>query len=1049
MKRFWQTFLLLLLVAAMVLPIVACGGNKDTTNGNEIDLSGIGFNGATKYVNGSEQTLTISGKLPDGVTVRYEYWNADNTEKVSDTGVKNVGTYTVRAIFSKSGFADRTQTAKLVIKEGTAINLVNVVFRIDSVDYDGEYHKATEKNLRGKSNPERTKIRFEYWDANNEVMVDNGDLGVKEAGIYTVRAIYSDPSGKYADAYVTAQLIISKSYRVTYTGPEGTVFPAGNPSIYSLAGISEEKILLEDASLADHAFVGWYVISAGVETKVTEISRATFPNGGDIELVAKFTHYAKYPQPYQYTTGSTVAPSTLPAIPGYGMTQKNAVTILDVSRLTNQETIDEDLKQYGIKYNNAVGGNQGNYNSKGKIPAAIPAAGGGYGLQWTEYHWQAGGQYAASMEIHSPNSSGYTLQNYDMVEFWVYSENATNQVFTIFIIMENDKVAMTFDVHLDYSGWKKFSVRINGGKNEFYTPAQTRDTITQIRFIGFPSPDLRSTAANLATEEMKDVVNFIYFSNIYLTKYASDYDVQTTLSDVDLVRTIGNFASLTRKSELDDAAVAALLEKMNLDADGTSIPTDAASVFSDFNEPANSADFKAIYKRLYDLATAWKCTGNTTYYNNETLLNAIVAGMNYMAEHSYHRVGNLPALDADMTASCLYIADIMNILGARLSAEHGQSWGMVVLQYFPSSLGTSADAFLSSYINASVNICRRNVREAVIGLGQLAYVFSNREIVLTSYDANIARITALLSVATENMLPDKFVSAFYDWFYACIDAMTVDGKTPAELTAYDIVPYLRAALLLYPRANVETQNKFASYLKLYLAKDAGLEARLTAAAEYDAELVALTAAKANSTAAAEPTVEVATVYEAIGTAIYKTANGYVIVTPDGVYAKGIDASAISKTAANDTFYACAANGAVAMVRGTQLIAIYKDTVTVADASAGALTAGDDDVQILVAAPTINTEVKFTDGFFTLATTPVIAIAKKDGANYQLTVYAYAGATDLYVKGVFRNKNLSGWVVEAEDTRTIISVDPTAKDLNGKVVGKIITRTLEAGTTAGE
>lgn len=1049
MKRFWQTFLLLLLVAAMVLPIVACGGNKDNTNGNEIDLSGIGFNAATKYVNGSEQTLTISGKLPDGVSVRYEYWNADNTEKVSDTGVKNIGTYTVRAIFSKSGFADRTLTAKLVIKEGTAINLVNVTFRIDSVDYDGEYHKATEKNLRGKSSPERTKIRFEYWDANNEVMVDNGDLGVKEAGIYTVRAVYSDPSGKYADAYVTAQLIISKSYRLTYTGPEGTVFPAGNPSIYSLAGISEEKILLEDASLADHAFVGWYVTSAGVETKVTEISRATFPNGGDIELVAKFTHYAKYPQPYQYTTGSTAAPSTLPAIPGYGMTQKNAVTILDVSRLTNQETIDEDLKQYGIKYNNAVGGNPGNYNSKGKIPAAIPAAGGGYGLQWTEYHWQAGGQYAASMEIHSPNSSGYTLQNYDMVEFWVYSENATNQVFTIFIIMEDDKVAMTFDVHLDYSGWKKFSVRINGGKNEFYAPAQTKDTITQIRFIGFPSPDLRSTAANLATEEMKDVVNFIYFSNIYLTKYASDYNVQTTLSDVDLVRTIGNFASLTRKSELDDAAVAALLEKMNLDADGTSIPTDAASVFSDFNGPANSADFKAIYKRLYDLATAWKCTGNTTYYNNETLLNAIVAGMNYMAEHSYHLVANLPALDADMTASCLYIADIMNILGARLSAEHGQSWGTVVLKYFPSSLGTSADAFLSSYINASVNICRRNVREAVIGLGQLAYVFSNREIVLASDDANIARITALLSVATENMLPDKFVSAFYDWFYACIDAMTVDGKTPAELTAYDIVPYLRAALLLYPRANAETQNKFASYLKLYLAKDAGLEARLTAAAEYDAELVALTAAKANSTAAAEPTVEVATVYEAIGTAIYKTANGYVIVTPDGVYAKGIDASAISKTAANDTFYACAANGAIAMVRGTQLITIYKDTVTVADVSAGALTAGDDDVQILVAAPTIKTEVKFTDGFFTLATTPVIAIAKKDGANYQLTVYAYAGATDLYVKGVFRNKNLSGWVVEAEDTRTIISVDPAAKDLNGKVIGKIITRTLEAKTTAGK
>lgn len=1049
MKRFWQTFLLMLLVVAMVLPIVACGGSKDNPGDNtEIDLSGISFKGTTKYVSGSEQTLTISGTLPDGVTVRYEYWNADNTEKVSDTGVKSVGTYTVRAIFSKSGFEDKTLTAKLVVKEGTAISLVNITFRIDSVDYDGEYHKATEKNLRGKSNPERTKIRFEYWDANNEVMVDNGDLGVKEAGIYTVRAIYSDPSGKYADAYVTAQLIISQSYRVTYTGPEGTVYPAGNPTIYSLAGISEETIILEDATLADHAFAGWYATVAGVETKVSEISSATFPNGGDIELVAKFTHYATYPQPYQYTTGVTEAPTSLPAIPGYGKTQKNAVTILDVSGLSNAETIDDDLKQYGIKYNNSVGNRPGSYNSTGKIPAAIPAAGGGYGLQWADYHWQEGGQYAASMEIHSPNSSGYNLQDYDTVEFWVYSANATDQVFTVFMIMEDDKISMTFDVSLDYSGWKKFSVRINGSKNDFYAPSGTKDTITQIRFIGFPSADLRSTGANLTTEEMKDVTNFIYFSNIYLTKYESDYDVSTALSDVDLTRTLGNLASLTRKSALDDAAVTALLGKMNLDADGTSVAADATNVFSDLGTLATSADFKAVYSRLYDLATAWKCTGNTTYYNSETLLNAIAAGMNYMAEHSYDLVGNLPALDADMTASCLYIADVMNILGARLSAKHGQSWGMIVLEYFPSSVGTSADAFLSSYINASVNLCRRNIREAVTALGQLAYVFANREIVLTSRDADIARMTAILSVATENMLPNSFVAAFYDWFYACIDAMTVDGQVPAELTAYDIVPYLRAALLLYPRADAATQNKFASYLKLYLAKDAGLENRLTAAAEYDAELTALADAKANSTAAAEPTVESMAVYEAIGTAIYKTATGYVIVTPDGVYANGIDAAAISATAANDTFYAHAANGVVAMVRGTQLIAIYKDTVTVADAGTGALTAGDDDVQILIAAPTIETEVKFTDSFFALATTPIIAIAKKDGANYQLTVYAYTGATELYVNGVFRNKNLAGWVVEAEDTRTTISVDPTQTDINGKVVGKVITRTLEADTSVG-
>ncbi len=1046
MKRFWQTFLLLLLVAAMVLPIVACGGGtSDTGDGNEIDLSGISFKATTKYVSGSEQTLTISGTLPDGVTVRYEYWNADNTEKLSDTGVKDIGTYTVRAIFSKSGFADRTLTAKLTLRQGTAISLANVTFKSDSVDYDGEYHKASEKNLMGKSNPERTKIRFEYWDANNEVMVDNGDLGVKEPGIYTVRAIYSDPSGKYADAYVTAQLIISQSYSITYSGPEGMTTPAGNPSRYSLAGISGESIILEDASLADHAFAGWYVTIAGVETKLTEISRATFPNGGDIGLVAKFTHYAKYPQPYDYTK-ATESPASLPAIPGYGKVQEDAVCILDVSKLSDPDTLADALAEYGIRQS-ARSGDTGAPTAN--IKAAVPAAGGGYGLEWTNYRYQSDKEYAARMEIGSPNSVGYHLQNYSMIEFWVYSANATNQVFSIFIITGGeDNKTMTFDVPLDFSGWKKFSVRMRGSNKDFYSLSSLESTITEIRLYGYSDTRLRVNG-NISTEEYAEVENYIFLSNIYLTNYASDYNVQTTLSDTDLIRSIGNLSALTRKSELDDAAVAALLGKVNLDADGTSVPADATNVFSDFGEPATSADFKAIYKRLYDLATAWKCTGNTTYYNNETLLNAIVAGMNYMAEHSYDLVGNPPALDADMTASCLYIADIMNILGARLNAEHGQSWGMIVLDYFPSSFGTSADAFLASYISASVNICRRNIREAVTALGQLAYVFTNREIVLTSRDANIARITAFLSVATENMLPNSFVVAFYDWFYACIDAMTVDGKVPAELTAYDIVPYLRAALLLYPRADEATQNKFASYLKLYLAKDAGLEARLTAAAEYDAEITALTAAKANSTAAAEPTVESIAVYEAIGTAIYKTATGYIIVTPEGVYASGIDAAAISNTAADATFYGHAANGALAMVRGTQLIVIYKDAVTVADVSAGALAVGDDDVQILVSAPAIKTTVELTNQLFGRATMPVIAIAKKDGANYLLTVYAYAGATEVYVNGVFRNKNLPGWVVEAGDTRTTISVDPTKKDMNGKVVGKVITRTLEAGTTAGE
>ena len=1054
MKRFCQTFLLLLLVAALVLPIVACGnkeGNGDTTgDGTEIDLTGISFKNTTKYYNGSEQTLKITGTLPTGVQVRYEYWNADNTEKVSDTGATEIGSYTVRAIFTKSGSADKTLTAKLVIKQGTPINLANVRFKIESADYDGEYHKATEKCLKGNSEPERTMIRFEYWNADNTQMVDDGNLGVKEAGIYTVRAIYSDPAGTYADAYVTAQLIISKSYTIAYNGPAGTEYPTSNPKLYSLAGINEDVILLEDATLEDHAFEGWYVDDgSGNKRLIKEISPATLPNGGNITLTAQFHLYAAYPKPYEYTTNVTEAPTALPAIPGYNETQKDAVCILDMSLLSNADTIGDDLKQYGIKYNNL----SSNMDSTGKIKAALPAEGGGYGLQWGEYHWQEGGQYAASMEITKPNSLGYNLQNYDLLEFWVYSANATDQVFTVFFMTGGvDSQSMTFDVELNYSGWKKFSVRMKGSTEDLYAPAGIKDTISSIRFIGYPNKNLRSTHANIATEEMADVQNFIYFSNFYLTNYKSDFDATSNLPKIDLTRTLRNMAALTRKANLTDAEVADLIGKMNLTADGTAITADAENVFNDFTAPADTAAYKAIYERLYNMATAWKCT-DSTYYQSEALLNAVVAGMNFMAENSYALIAHRPALDDNMADSCLYIADVMNIFGDYLSAKHAQSWGALVLEYYPSSIGTSTDAFLSSYIYASIQMALGNVREAITGFGQLVHAFSNREIVLTSSAADLTRFTILVSAMTDNMVTDSFVTGLFNWFYDAVDAMLVDGKTPAMLSGCDIVPYIRALLVIYPRAEQETQKKFASYIKMYMEKDAGLAARLAAAQVYDAEATSLAAILASTTASAVPSTEYIGVYEAIGTAIYKTQNGYLLITPNGVYANGIDASAITATPADSTFYGTAANGAIALVRGQQMIAIYNGTVTVADVSANSLVAGDDTVKILIVAPAVTNELALTDSFFALAGAPMIAISEADTStgNKQLTVYAYAGQTTLCVNGVFKAKNLDGWTVapDADGGISIITINPDATDTyTNKPVGKIISRTLEVDTTAG-
>lgn len=1049
MKRFWQICLLMLLVVAMVLPIIACGktddkgdgtNNNGNGNGTEIDLTGISLKGAQVNADGKVKTLAITGKLPDGVQVRYEYWNEENTEKVSDTGVTAVGKYTVRAIFTKSGCADKTLTARLVLLEGTPIDLSSVRFTLSSVDYDGEYHKALEKNLRGNSNPQRVNIRFEYWNADETVMVDDGQLGVKDPGVYIVRAIYSDPKGDYIDAYVTAKLIISETYNVRYTGPDGTVFPTDNPNTYSLARIDEEPVSLKHPSLEGYSFEGWFYTNAatGVEKLVEELSTANFSTGGDITLTAKFHKQAPFPETYRYTTDLPAElPTELPAIPGYDKIQKDAVCILDMSNFSDPETVADELTKYGIKYANLTS----DMNSTGMIKAATPATGGGYALRWGDYEWRDDGQYASSMVIGKPNSMGYNLANYNLLEFWVYSAAVTEQeqAFTVFIMTGGtNNLTMTYTVKLDYSGWKKFSIRLNGSTSDLYAPAGIKDTITEIRLLGTPNRELRSTEANIATEEMKDQHNYIYFSNFYLTNYKSSYSIPGNLPEIDLVRTRMAMSTLTRKATLTDAEIAALLGKMNLNADGTAIADDATRVFNDLSDIATIQDYKPICERLCNMATAWKCP-TSTYYKSEALLNAVVAGINALMPPSQEDlVAIRPAYDADIAAICLSIADTMNVFGDYLGREHALSWGSMILEYYPSSIGTSTDAFLASYIYVTVQMGLGNVREAVTGIGQLAHAFENREITLATTAVDFTRFTSLFAVMTDNMITDDFIGAIFNWFYECVDAMTIDGKVPTMLTGCDLVPYIRALLPMYARATTEVQNKFASYVKMYMAKDAGLANRLAAAQVYDVEATALAAIQANGTAAATPVTDYVGVYEAIGMALYKTANGYLLITPNGVYTSGdIDASAITAVAADATFYGRAADGALALVRGTQLIAVYNGQVTVANTSEGALVAGDDAVRILVVSPTLADPKELNDNFYAAVGTPIIAIAKIDAeaGTVRMTVYAYAGETSLGINRVCVSQNMDGWKVnpDADSGTSTILIDPDAKDSAGKPV----------------
>ena len=226
MKR-WIAILCCLLCLSCVLTLCACscggvidnGGDKNNDNqtGDDtgINLSTVSFGDATVTYNGSEQVLRISGTLPEGVTVRYEYWNEANTEKVSDSGVKNAATYTVRAIFSKAGCADRTLTAKLTVKEG-------------SDGGDDVLKKLAENLTYANASRASAKATYTIVGATED---DNGSLGIS-------LTIYDDSLGE-GD-------ILKMPYYVPVTSSNGQVNMGNKTAEIKLEGAVSGTIAATD-----------------------------------------------------------------------------------------------------------------------------------------------------------------------------------------------------------------------------------------------------------------------------------------------------------------------------------------------------------------------------------------------------------------------------------------------------------------------------------------------------------------------------------------------------------------------------------------------------------------------------------------------------------------------------------------------------------------------------------------------------------------------------------------------------------------------------------
>lgn len=166
-------------------------------------LENIQFTSAQKTYDGMAHSLAITGQLPDGVTVSYEY--SKNGVRVDDAdgrpaqSVVDAGRYTVTAVFSHSD-GNRKEieplSATLYVERAT-INVLEFGFDYRTKwEYDG-----TPKSVTVTRQPEYVEVSLAYYLNGALVMNEEGTApatAVTEVGAYTVEITITAKNDNYA-----------------------------------------------------------------------------------------------------------------------------------------------------------------------------------------------------------------------------------------------------------------------------------------------------------------------------------------------------------------------------------------------------------------------------------------------------------------------------------------------------------------------------------------------------------------------------------------------------------------------------------------------------------------------------------------------------------------------------------------------------------------------------------------------------------------------------------------------------------------------------------
>lgn len=209
----------------------------------DVDMSGVSFADKTVKYSGTSNSITVTGKLPDGVSVSYV-----------DNMLQGVGTTEASAVFSLSGSAasnynvPEAMTATLTVTKGT-IDVSSIKFENKIAVYNGR-----PITLEVGGNVSLINLGIQGLRYENNTLTEAGEITAKVHFVVNTE-LYEQPAPKTAKLKVVDCTTVAWDYSnaILYDGSEKEVLlkglPEGVTAVYTNNKKTEEGIYTATASL--------------------------------------------------------------------------------------------------------------------------------------------------------------------------------------------------------------------------------------------------------------------------------------------------------------------------------------------------------------------------------------------------------------------------------------------------------------------------------------------------------------------------------------------------------------------------------------------------------------------------------------------------------------------------------------------------------------------------------------------------------------------------------------------------------------------------------